>query len=209
MAQFETEEQQVEAIKNFWKENGNAIILGAIIGFGGLFGWRYYQDYQKEQAEIASEQYAAAVKAIKAGQTENPEFVEKAKTLIKEHANTSYASLAALKLAQQYVTENKFAEAAEQLRWVADKGNSTFKAMAQLRLARVLLQLERYDEAVAVAKAIDTEAHKSTSLMLQAEALLAQGKQDEAVALFKQAKDAVDGITDPILAMRLTEFGIE
>lgn len=27
---YETEEQQVEAIKQFWKENGTAIILGEI-----------------------------------------------------------------------------------------------------------------------------------------------------------------------------------
>ncbi|PAR85254.1 YfgM family protein, partial [Vibrio cholerae] len=44
MELYDTEEQQVEAIKDWWKENGKAVIFGAVIGLGGLFGWRYYQD---------------------------------------------------------------------------------------------------------------------------------------------------------------------
>ncbi|WP_251357896.1 tetratricopeptide repeat protein [Kangiella sp. TOML190] len=206
---YETEEQQVEAIKNFWKENGSAIILGAIIGFGGLFGWRYYQDQQRVQAEQASEAYAAAMQSIQAGQTENPQFVEQANQLIKDYADSSYASMAALKLAQQYVEQNKLDEAAEQLRWVADKGNSTYKATATIRLARVLLQQEKFAEAVTVAKSVTADAHQATSKYIQAEALLGQDKKDEAIAMFKQAKEASEGFTSPLLALRLTEFGIE
>ncbi|MGU3844696.1 YfgM family protein, partial [Vibrio diabolicus] len=44
MELYDTEEQQVEAIKDWWKENGKAVIIGAVVGLGGLFGWRYYQD---------------------------------------------------------------------------------------------------------------------------------------------------------------------
>lgn len=206
---YETEEQQVEAIKSFWKENGNAIILGAIIGFGGLFGWKYYQNYQTEQAENASASYSQAMELIVADQADNPEFVAKANELIKSYPKTTYADMAALKLAQQYVEQNKYAEAEEQLAWVADKDTSTFKAMAQTRLARVLLQQEKYQEALTVAKAIGFDANKASSLLLQAEALLGQDKKDEAIALYKQAKEAADGAMEPLLAMRITEFGIE
>ncbi|MRX27316.1 tetratricopeptide repeat protein [Kangiella sp. HZ709] len=206
---YETEEQQVEAIKSFWKENGNAIILGAIIGFGGLFGWKYYQSVQKEQAEMASESYNQAIAAITAGQAENPEFVAKASELIKAYPDTSYATMAALKLAQQYVEQDKYAEAEEQLAWVADKGNETFKSLAQVRLAKVLLQQEKYAEAQTVAAAVEFDANKATSLLLQGEALLGQDKKDEAIAMYKQAKEASDGAVEPLLSMRLTEFGIK
>ncbi len=43
---YNSEEQQVEAIKRFWKENGTAIIAGVVLGLGGLYGWRYFQDQQ-------------------------------------------------------------------------------------------------------------------------------------------------------------------
>ena len=44
MELYDSEEQQVEAIKDWWKENGKAVVLGVVVGLGGLFGWRYYQD---------------------------------------------------------------------------------------------------------------------------------------------------------------------
>ncbi len=206
---YETEEQQVEAIKKFWQENGTAIILGAVIGFGGLAGWKYYESNQKAQAEMASANYNEAIASITAGQTENPEFVEKATALIKEQPEQVYASMAALKLAQQYVEQKKYAEAEEQLAWVADKGNETYKSLAQVRLARVLLQQDKFAEAGTVAKAIEFDANKATSLLLQAEALLGQDKKDQAIALYKEAKEAADGAMEPLLAMRVTEFGIE
>ena len=47
---YNSEEQQVEAIKSWWQENGKSIIAGVVIGFVGLFGWRYYNSYVKEQS---------------------------------------------------------------------------------------------------------------------------------------------------------------
>ena len=38
---YETEEQQVEAIKKWWKANGNTLIIGAVVGLAGLWGWRF------------------------------------------------------------------------------------------------------------------------------------------------------------------------
>ena len=61
MEQFATEEQQVEAIKRFWKEHGTAIIVGAALGLGGLWGWRAYSEAQIETKEAASVAYQNAV----------------------------------------------------------------------------------------------------------------------------------------------------
>ena len=64
MEQFATEEQQVEAIKRFWKDNGTAIIIGAVLGLGGLWGWRYYSDSQLEAKAQASVEYQQAVETL-------------------------------------------------------------------------------------------------------------------------------------------------
>ncbi len=64
MEQFATEEQQVEAIKRFWKEHGTAIIVGAALGLGGLWGWRAYSEAQIENKEAASVAYQNAVEAF-------------------------------------------------------------------------------------------------------------------------------------------------
>ncbi|MGL5653635.1 MAG: YfgM family protein, partial [Vibrio sp.] len=67
MELYDTEEQQVEAIKDWWKENGKAVMFGAVIGLGGLFGWRYYQDTVVAAQEAASHSYSQAVDALLAG----------------------------------------------------------------------------------------------------------------------------------------------
>ena len=64
MEQFATEEQQVEAIKRFWKEHGTAIIVGAALGLGGLWGWRAYSEAQIETKEAASVAYQNAVETF-------------------------------------------------------------------------------------------------------------------------------------------------
>jgi len=61
---YDTEEQQVEAIKDWWKENGKAVIIGAVVGLGGLFGWRYYQDSVIQASETASQSYTTAMNTL-------------------------------------------------------------------------------------------------------------------------------------------------
>lgn len=208
MVAYETEEQQVEAIKEFWKENGNAIILGAVIGIGGIFGWNYYKDHKQAQSEKASEEYSATMKSVVA-EGENTAFVEKAESLKGDYSETSYASLAALKLAQQYVEQNKFDQAEEQLRWVVDQSNETFDQVARLRLARVQLQQQKLDDALNTVDAIKDDAYKASALLIKGEVLLAKQDVDAAKQAFIEAKEASKGIVAPMLRLRLTEFGLE
>lgn len=204
---YETEEQQVEAIKQFWKENGTSIILGAVIGFGALFGWNYYQDYKESQTAKASMAYSEVLSLSDAA--DPAALADKVNGLKAEHAASSYASLAVLTLAEQLVNDNKFAEAAEQLKWVVDQSNDTFESIAQLRLARVQLQLEQYGDSVATAEAIDEQAYQSNALLIKAEALLAQGETEQAKSVLIEARDAGEGTVTPLLQMRLSQLGID
>ncbi|RDX36423.1 hypothetical protein DZA50_05000 [Kangiella sp. HD9-110m-PIT-SAG07] len=209
MAQYETEEQQVEAIKTFWKENGKAIILGAVIGFGGIFGWDYYKDHKVEQAELASAHYAEAVDSIVAGSDEQPQFTEKAETLKQDFSDSSYAALAVLKLAEIEVSKDNLDGAAEHLRWVVDQGNKTFAPVAQVRLARILLAQDKYDAAISEADSVKSKAYVSGALLVKGEAQLAKGDREAAKNTFIQARDASKTSPHPMLALRLSEFGIE
>ncbi|WP_459782756.1 tetratricopeptide repeat protein, partial [Photobacterium sp. R1] len=49
------------------KENGKAIVLGAVLGLGGLYGWRYYQGEVQSAKEQASEAYTQTVQALDSG----------------------------------------------------------------------------------------------------------------------------------------------
>ena len=57
METYQTEEQQVEAIKKFWQENGNYIISGLVLGFAGFIGFNYYKDNKLAQEEAVAAEY--------------------------------------------------------------------------------------------------------------------------------------------------------
>ena len=54
---YTTEEQQLDAFRQWWKDNGRAVIIGAVLGLGGLYGWRYWQSHQHNNYTAMSTQY--------------------------------------------------------------------------------------------------------------------------------------------------------
>lgn len=152
---METEEQQIEAAKKWWKENGSSIITGLLLGLAALFGYRYWQDWQAGMADQASLVYAGMLNDAEQGDVRSAD--DKAGTLIADYSKTPYASLAALLLARHRVEEDNPDAAASQLQWVVDNGNNVYlRDIARLRLARVQLALE--DGAAALATIGTTEA---------------------------------------------------
>ena len=135
MEVYTTEEQQVEVIKSWWKENGTSVLAGTVIGLVGLFGWRYYNELQQTNQEAASQAYNAMTAQLAKG---DDAALEQAKSFISAHQGDAYAELAALQLAAAAVKAGKLDLAAEQLTLVAASGDESIKPIAALRLARVL-----------------------------------------------------------------------
>ena len=143
MEQYETEEQQVEAIKRFWKENGLALIIGAILGLGGLLGWRYYNDSQIAAKEQASFAYEKASEELLKGES----GFSQGKTFIDSHSDTGYAMLMALELSQQAIERKDLTEAVIQLQFVANNAKlSAVQSVAQLRLARIQIEKGEFEQ---------------------------------------------------------------
>ena len=68
---YNTEEEQVEAIKKWWNENGKSIIAGIIIGVIAIFGWRSYENHTAMQAKAASILYEQLLVASRKNDTNN------------------------------------------------------------------------------------------------------------------------------------------
>ncbi|MFA1644973.1 MAG: YfgM family protein, partial [Enterobacteriaceae bacterium] len=68
MEMYENENDQVDAIKRFFAENGKALAVGVILGVGALIGWRYWTSHQVDSVRGSSLQYENTVSAIKADQ---------------------------------------------------------------------------------------------------------------------------------------------
>jgi len=108
---FENENDQVEAVKRFFAENGKALIVGVVLGIGALVGWRYWGSHQAENASAASLAYQTISSEI---QADKPQTLEALQKFATDNKNI-YGSLASLELAQQYANKNELDKAATQL----------------------------------------------------------------------------------------------
>ena len=187
MEVYTTEEQQVEVIKSWWKENGTSVLAGTVIGLVGLFGWRYYNELQQTNQEAASQAYNAMTAQLAKG---DDAALEQAKSFISAHQGDAYAELAALQLAAAAVKAGKLDLAAEQLTLVAASGDESIKPIAALRLARVLKDQGKADEALTQLGKINNDAFKAQVAEVRGDVLLGQGKPEEARDAYQVAADA-------------------
>ena len=146
---METEEQQVEELKKWWKENGSAIVTGVVLGLAILFGAKAWFSWQEREAQQASAIYNIMMQA--ANQGDNKTATDNAGVLIADFSGTPYASLASMLLARFRIEEGELDAARVQLQWMLDNGDSdVLLNTARLRLARVLVSQQEYDGAMAL-----------------------------------------------------------
>ena len=74
---YENENDQVEAVKRFFADNGKALAVGVILGVGALIGWRYWNSHQVDSARSASLAYQNAVTAVSEGKPDSIPAAEK------------------------------------------------------------------------------------------------------------------------------------
>jgi len=201
---YQTEEQQVEAIKGYWQENGNTIIAGIVLGFAGFIGFNLYQDNQLDNELSVSDSYQTL---LASASKDNATFSANAATFISENAETSYASLTALALAKAAAAEKNWAEAQTQLTTAITSAPSEgIKAIASLRLARVQVQLEQYTPALATLATTLPESFTAAIEEVKGDIYLLQGKKELARTAY-QAAITADGLaSSPALQMKVDDL---
>ena len=116
MADYETEEQQVEALKRWWADNGRAVLFGIGLGLVLIFGWRAWQGHQVSVAQEASSAYTKVMESLE--NDDNGEaFLSQVQAIKSDHGGTSYAAMASLAEARYHVEQNNLDGAEESLRW--------------------------------------------------------------------------------------------
>ena len=204
---FETEEQQVEALKKWWKENASTIILGVAIGASVLFGWRYYNNYKVQHAEAASAIYDSVLTIATANGALDQQQT-KVNTLFAEYGDTPYASLAGLILAKQQVNRGELVKAQQQLEWVVNNSEQVeLKNIAKLRLARVLLATEKYDQALAILNSDYPESFSAMYEELKGDLYVVRGELDQARAAYDKAINKTDSQPNRWLQMKRDDLG--
>jgi predicted negative regulator of RcsB-dependent stress response len=198
---YQTEEQQVDAIRSYWRQNGNYIIAGLAIGLASYVGFNFYQDSILAEEIARSDAYQIVVEQI---DKDLVGFQVAGDDFIVENAKTSYASLAALSLAKETASHKDWKKTASYLTAAIENApNEGVKAIATVRLARVQIQLAEFDKALAtLASKLPTSFNASVE-EIKGDAYLKQGKTELARTAYQLAI-AADGLaTRPVLQMKL------
>ncbi len=205
MEGYATEEQQVEALKAWWKSYGNTVIIGIVVVLASIVGVRYYKDSQIEAQEQVSKAYEAAIAELSEKGLDSQQATQ---AFIDANSDSAYASLTALNLAAQAVNKLDYAEAEKQLEWAAaHAGHDSVVALANLRLARVQAEQAKYDAAQATLAKIQVETFAGKVAEVKGDVYLLQGKNADARAAYESALLA-NGANRQLLQLKLDDLAV-
>jgi len=186
---METEEEQVERLKAWLKENGLSIVLGIIIGVGGIGGYNYWVHVQETTAAEASKHFAQMMEALSAGNTDIVQA--QADTLVSDYGSTDYAMMAQLALAKSHVANGEFEKAASALQQVVGSAaQEPLAFVARTRLAAVQIQSEQYEEALTSLSIEFPEEFAAIVNELRGDIYALQGKSAAAIEAYRKAQTA-------------------
>lgn len=209
MSTYDLEEQeQIDALKAWWKRNGTMVILAATVFFAtvaGVQGWRYYQNTQATKASMA---YGILQSVLRGGDIKR--IRDAAGQLMEQYPSTAYASRAALIAAAVNYDAGDVQSAKAQLQWAIEhtKENEV-RDVAKLRLAGVLLDEKKYPEAQKLMTEQPSQSFAGLFADMQGDIWLAQGKNAEARTAYLAAleKSGEKSQYRQIIQMKLDSVG--
>jgi predicted negative regulator of RcsB-dependent stress response len=187
MAEYETDDEKVEAIKKWWKENGVSIAAGVAIGLTGVFGWRYWVDYRESVGQRASTAFEQLM--VTAEGEDTATALAQAQAIRTGFGSTAYASLADLMEARVKLKAGDPAGAIAALeRVMTEAPDPALSRIAALRLARISLDQGDLDRAGAIAaKYADTGSFGGDFAAIQGDIAASQGRYAEARHAYERA----------------------
>lgn len=214
----ETDEEQIEAIKKWWDENGKSILIGIVLALGGVFGYQAWDNHVRERGEAASALYEDMLNAVT---LDDPFAIldeERAQTarfiggqLKEEYTDSVYANFAAMLLAKLAVNERDYDTADEELSWALDNGvDDTLSLIVKIRLARVKLEKGEHEDALRVLTNVKPGEHRASFEEVKGDIYLAMGNEEQARESYQLAVNALaEGETRPLLQMKLDDLVAE
>ncbi len=204
MAYSIEEEQEINQLKEWWKENGKTIIVAFILGIGGMFGWRYWQSHQANQIAEASAGYDALVYTA-----EQDPAVQKAKLaeFVQANSKTSYAVFALLDEAKNAVAKQDFARAEAALQQALTQSqDELLTSLTALRLGAVQFQLGQLDSALSTLNQVKTAGFTARKALLIGDIQLAKGDNTGAKNSFEQALQTGSALERQAAQMKLNNL---
>jgi predicted negative regulator of RcsB-dependent stress response len=184
------EQEQIDRLKAFWKQYGNAITWLLIVVLGGFAAWNGWNWYQRDQGAKAGALYDEIEQAVGGGKLDAASGM--LKTMQDRYGSSAWAQQGALLVAKAQWDSKQPDAAIASLQWVATRGaEAEMQTVARLRLAGILIEQKKYDEALRELDAATAKNFEGLVADRRGDVLLAQGKTDDAKAAYQKAHGAL------------------
>ena len=206
--EYLTDDEQLEAVKHLIVEYAPWLIGGVLVGAAAFFGYRYFQNYTNERAYKAATEFSTLTAALQANDHARARQI--ADALIKDYASSPYADQAQLTLARLDVEEGRLGDAIAPLTQVMNDSKDTeLQRIARLRLARVLTDQGKADEAIKTLAEPMPAAFSAPYHEVRGDAFLAKKDVPHAITEYQAALGAADatGINAALLELKIQDLG--
>ena len=204
MAYSIEEEQEINQLKDWWKENGKTIIVAFILGVGGMFGWRYWQAHQAEQIAQASAQYDALIYSAQQDEQAKKANIEQ---FVQANSKTAYAVFALLDEAKKAAEKQDFAAAEVNLNQALTQSqDEVLTSIVALRLSAVQFQLGQLDNALTTLNQVKGESFDARKALLTGDIQVAKGDKVAAKNSFEQAQQSGSQLEQQVAKMKLNNL---
>ena len=204
MAYSIEEEQEINQLKDWWKENGKTIIVAFILGVGGMFGWRYWQAHQAEQIAQASAQYDALIYSAQQDKQAKKANIEQ---FVQANSKTAYAVFALLDEAKKATEKQDFVAAEVNLNQALTQSqDEVLTSIVALRLSSVQFQLGQLDNALTTLNQVKGESFNARKAILTGDIQVAKGDKVSAKNSFEQAQQSGSQLEQQMAKMKLNNL---
>ena len=203
MTDYLTEQEQIELLKNWIKQYSLVILTGVLLAIVGISGWRYWQQRQTKNLTHASVIYDEML--TKHAQNNSEVTITQAQKLYDRYHKTVYGQLAAFMLAKEAIDKKDYQTAENQLKAVLHQSNlASFRQIARLRLARVLLVEQKPSDAIKILEKVDDKNFNGLINEIRGDGYLAMKNLEIARQSYKEAlRELPDAETiRPLLQMK-------
>ncbi len=204
------EQEQLDQLKAFWNQYGNLVSWLLVAVLGAYAAWNGWNLYQRDQGAKAGALYDEIEKAAQEGDADRATRIFA--DMQSRYPRATFTDQAGLVAARVEAEKKQVDAARASLAWVADHaGDDGLQGIARLRLAGLLLDAAKYDEALKQLDAVDSPQLIALAADRRGDVLLAQGKNAEAQAAYLKAWNAMDPKVDyrRLIEAKLNLLGVQ
>ncbi len=203
------EQEQLDQLKHFWRTWGTLISIGIIVVAGSFAAWNGYQFWQNRQASQAASLFDVVDVAVQQGS--EARFTQAFVDLKSQYPGTTQASQAGLLVSKSAFTSNATDVAKDALGWtVENSSDEGLKALARLRLASVLIDQMKLDDAMSQLSGNFPVYFEALVSDRRGDVLVLQDKKADAITHYQKALAALDSEVEyrRLIEIKLASLGV-